>query len=149
MPAWKGIVGRSFTAEQFADYFAGLSFSAWRPSFIVLHNTGAPTFAQWHCISGEQRMKNLECYYRDGQKWSASPHLFIADDSIWVFTALTMPGSIPRRGIRFRGVSSSSETTAGNSLIRASRRTPSPRWQYFTAPLASTLRRCAFIARTL
>lgn len=92
MPAWKGIVGKSFTAEQFADHVAGLSFSAWRPSFIVLHNTGAPTFAQWHCVSGAQRMQNLECYYRDAQKWSAGPHLFIADDFIWVFTALTMPG---------------------------------------------------------
>jgi hypothetical protein len=35
---------------------------------------------------------NLESYYRDQQGWSAGPHLFVADDFIWVFTALTTSG---------------------------------------------------------
>ena len=33
-------------------------------------------------------MRNLEAYYRDEQDWSAGPHLFVADDLIWVFTPL-------------------------------------------------------------
>ena len=37
-------------------------------------------------------MRNLEHYYRDEQKWSAGPHLFIADDLIWVLTPLTTSG---------------------------------------------------------
>lgn len=37
-------------------------------------------------------MKNLESYYRDTMKWSAGPHLFMADDLIWVFTPVTVPG---------------------------------------------------------
>ncbi len=92
MPAWKGIVGQGFTSDAFATYVSGLSFVNWRPSFVVLHNTAAPTFAQWHSISGDQRMQNLQSYYRDTQKWSGGPHLFVADDLIWVFTPLTLPG---------------------------------------------------------
>lgn len=92
MPEWKGIVGKGFTAEAFEQYVSGLSFSTWRPQFVVVHNTGNPSFAQWHGTPGAQRMKNLEHYYRNQQNWSAGPHLFIADDLIWVFTPLTLSG---------------------------------------------------------
>jgi hypothetical protein len=92
MSAWKGIVGQGFTKDDFAGYVAGLTFTLWRPSFVVLHNTAVPTFAQWHDVSGTQRMANLQSYYRDTQRWSAGPHLFVADDLIWVFTPLTTSG---------------------------------------------------------
>lgn len=92
MPTWKGIVGRSFKREDFAAYVGSLSFDAWRPQFVVVHNTSAPRLSQWHSTPGAQRMKNLEHYYADVQKWSAGPHLFIADDLIWVFTPLTTSG---------------------------------------------------------
>jgi N-acetylmuramoyl-L-alanine amidase len=90
--AWKGIVNRSFKPAEFADYVAGLNFSLWRPQFVVLHNTAAPTLAEWHNVPGSRRMLNLEKFYRDVQHWSAGPHLFIADDLIWAFTPLTTPG---------------------------------------------------------
>jgi len=91
---WKGIVNRAFTPQQFADHVAGLTFSLWHPRFVVLHNTGAPTLAQWHggSASPQQRILNLEHFYRDIQGWSAGPHLFIADDFIWAFTPLTVSG---------------------------------------------------------
>jgi hypothetical protein len=89
---WKEIMGRGFTPGDFATYVAGLTFKAWRPSFVVLHNTADPTFAEWHNVSGEQRMQNLQAYYRDVQHWSGGPHLFVADDLIWTFTPLTVPG---------------------------------------------------------
>ena len=88
MPVWKGIIGKGFTAIDFSEYVKTVVFDTWRPQFVVLHNTAVPTFAQWHNVSGEQRMKNLESFYRDTQKWSAGPHLFVADDLIWVFTPL-------------------------------------------------------------
>jgi hypothetical protein len=90
--AWKGIVGQGYTKEAFGDYVKGLTFGLWRPSFVVLHNTAVPTFAQWHDVPGAQRMQNLQSYYRDTQHWSAGPHLFVADDLIWVFTPLTTQG---------------------------------------------------------
>ncbi len=92
MPAWKGIVGRGFTASDFEQYVQTIQLATWRPQFIVLHNTFIPRLADWHKVPGEQRMQNLQHYYRDTQHWSAGPHLFIADDLIWVFTPLDTPG---------------------------------------------------------
>jgi hypothetical protein len=93
MPNWKGIVGRGFRAAEFKDYVATLRFTDWRPQFAVVHNTSAPRLSQWHSHPGEVRMRNLESYYRDDQRWSAGPHLFVADDLIWVFTPLTTSGT--------------------------------------------------------
>lgn len=92
--AWKGIVNRAFTPRHFADYVLGLTFPLWRPQFVVLHNTGRPTLGQWHdsLTSPQQRILDLERFYRDTQGWSAGPHLLIADDFIWAFTPLTTSG---------------------------------------------------------
>jgi hypothetical protein len=69
-----------------------LTFGAWRPTFVVLHNTSKPRLDEWHTTPGAKRMQNLQSYYRDGKKWSAGPHLFVADDLLWVFTPLTTYG---------------------------------------------------------
>ena len=92
MPNWKGIVGLGHEPDQFRQYVAGLHLTAWRPQFVVLHNTALPTLASWHDVPGQQRMKNLEHFYRDVQGWSAGPHLFVADDLIWIFSPLTTSG---------------------------------------------------------
>jgi hypothetical protein len=92
MSRWKGTVARSFTRAAFAEYVSTVRFAQWIPSFIVLHNTLDPTLAQWHDVPGDQRMRGLTEYYRDEQQWSGGPHLFVADDLIWVFTPLTVPG---------------------------------------------------------
>lgn len=92
MPAWKGIIGKGFTPDDFDQYVQTVRLNVWRPQFIVLHNTFIPSLADWHLVSGTQRMHNLEHYYRDTQHWSAGPHLFVADDLIWVFTPLDTPG---------------------------------------------------------
>jgi len=92
MPAWKGIIGKSFLTEEFNNYCQQLHWTTWRPSFIVLHNTGTPSLSQRPNGLSLQHIKNLEVYYRDNQKWSAGPHLFIDDKQIWVFTPLTVSG---------------------------------------------------------
>ena len=92
MPAWKGIIGKGFTAAQFPGYVASTQFGVWRPQFVVLHNTFIPRFSEWHSVPGAQRMKGLEHFYRDIQGWSAGPHLFVADDLIWAFTPLNTSG---------------------------------------------------------
>lgn len=93
MPGWKGIIARSFTADQFDSYCHGIQWPAWRPSFIVLHNTGAPSLAQRPDGLTEQHIRNLESFYRDTQKWNAGPHLFVDDRQIWVFTPLNLSGT--------------------------------------------------------
>lgn len=89
---WKGIVNQSFSPISFKTYVDDIKMIAWKPRFVVLHNTASPTASEWHSISGTQRMLNLETYYRDQQKWSGGPHIFVADDLIWAFTPLTVPG---------------------------------------------------------
>ncbi len=91
---WRGIVGKGFTIPQFEQYLSALKFTTWRPRFVVVHNTAAPTREQW--MHGKtpphQRILNLENYFKNERKWSAGPHLFVAPDLIWVFTPLTVPG---------------------------------------------------------
>jgi hypothetical protein len=90
---WKGIVGTSFSADDFDAYCHALSWSAWRPSFITLHNTASPSLAQRPNGLSAQHIRNLEKYYRDEMGWKAGPHLFVDDKQIWVFTPLTMSGT--------------------------------------------------------
>jgi N-acetylmuramoyl-L-alanine amidase len=92
MAQWKGIVGKSFPPAEFAAYCAGLKWDAWRPSFIVLHNTGAPSLADRPDGLTIEHIRNLESYYRDTQGWSGGPHLFVDDTKIWAFTPLTVSG---------------------------------------------------------
>lgn len=92
MPTWKPIVGLSFQPDDFRSYCNTLRWTAWRPSFIVLHNTGIPTLAS--CPNGITKagIDGLVSYYRDELHWSAGPHIFADDRQIWVFTPLTMTG---------------------------------------------------------
>jgi hypothetical protein len=90
--AWKGIVGLSFGPDAFDRYCHDLKWTAWRPSFVTLHNTGSPTLANRPDGLTRRHIENLEGYYRDERGWSAGPHLFIDDRQIWVFTPLTMSG---------------------------------------------------------
>lgn len=89
---WQGIIGAPKTAEMLYAYCQTLQMRTWRPSFVVVHNTGIPTFRDWHKVPGPVRMHALEGYYRDVKKWSAGPHLFVADDYIWLFTPLWTEG---------------------------------------------------------
>src|SRR5579863_7457842 len=92
MAVWKCIVGKGFTAPDFQQYVAAIHLEAWRPQFVVVHNTQHPTLSEWRQKPGEEHLQDLQTYYRDQMHWSAGPHLFVADDLIWVFTSLTTPG---------------------------------------------------------
>jgi len=93
MADWKGIIGKSFSREEFDSYCHQLQWTAWRPSFIVLHNTASPSLKQRPKGLTRQHIANLEAFYRDDQKWKAGPHLFIDDQQIWAFTPLTVSGT--------------------------------------------------------
>ncbi len=92
MPNWKPIIGQSFDQAGFKAYCEGLTWTAWRPSFVVLHNTGVPSLAQRPAGLSKVNIDSLVSFYRDTQGWSAGPHLFVDDLQIWVFTPLTTPG---------------------------------------------------------
>ena len=95
-------VKRNFSQEGFRDYVEDLTWNKWRPSKIVWHNTAAPSLRQWiksamedaakGIIPGRTRIGNLESFFKDNNGWSGCPHLFIANDFIWVMNPLTAPG---------------------------------------------------------
>lgn len=91
--SWKGIVARGFSINDFDDYCHEVQWTAWRPSFIVIHNTAKPSLEHRPKGFSKQNMKDLEVYYRDTQKWKGGPHLFIDDKQIWVFTPLNVSGT--------------------------------------------------------
>jgi N-acetylmuramoyl-L-alanine amidase len=93
MPGWKGIVGKNFSPDGFDSYCHTLQWTAWRPSFIVLHNTAIPSLAQRPNGFNNQQMQNFVSFYRDVEGWSSGPHLFIDDKQIWVFTPLIVSGT--------------------------------------------------------
>lgn len=92
MATWKGIIGKSFSPKEFETYCKGLKWDIWKPTFITLHNTYVPTLTQRPNGFTKQHMLNFQSFYKDQQKWSAGPHLFIDDKAIWVFTPLTVSG---------------------------------------------------------
>lgn len=62
------------------------------PKFLVIHNTAAPSLAQWGSTKEETRMVNLEHYYRVEKHWSGGPHFFVSPKGIWLFNPLTHAG---------------------------------------------------------
>ncbi len=93
------IDGRVMTADEFAAFVETKSFGPVPPDRIFLHHTWQPTRDQW---KGKQTLlaikRNYEGYTwtdsqgRVHQGWTAGPHLFIADDGIWLFTDLARDG---------------------------------------------------------
>lgn len=95
-------VKRSFSQEQFRQYASELAWPSWRPSRIVWHNTALPTLEMWiksaredqekGLVPGSSRIASLERFFRYDNHWTGCPHLFVANDFIWVMNPLTTPG---------------------------------------------------------
>lgn len=93
------IDGRPMTVEQFRAHVEGVKFtSAFGPSGIAIHNTANPALyplkghGSWrNSVPIPQRLQSTMQYYAK-QGWSAGPHLFIDDESIWLFTPLNQRG---------------------------------------------------------
>lgn len=69
----------------------------WRPRGFVLHNTAAPTLAQFYLnkgkpLAGDQRIRNMWVSYQN-QKWSGGPHLVVTDREILTGNPLWMKGT--------------------------------------------------------
>ena len=82
---------RGYTAAEFDAYVKTLHWGAWKPKFLVLHNTAEPNLRQWAngnrsnkpTVDYEhQRILNLNSYYK-GMGWHSGPHLFVSPTYIW------------------------------------------------------------------
>lgn len=89
---WQDFVGKAMTRPEIATQIGGLVWTpkVWCPEApqmprgIVLHNTAAPTLAQWAEAgpNHDARIRNLKNYYRDDQHWNGGPHWFVSRD--WI-----------------------------------------------------------------
>lgn len=82
------IINKCLSAKEFKDYIAKKSFSPNNPNKLCLHHTWKPDVADWN---GAKTISGLKRYY-EGLGWSAGPHLFIAEDGIWLFTDMNKQG---------------------------------------------------------
>jgi hypothetical protein len=64
---WQGFEGVARTRDQTLDRINALNWTSWRPQGITLHNTAAPTLAQWaeSGPSHDARIRNLQSYYEN------------------------------------------------------------------------------------
>lgn len=96
------IVNRVYTPSEFVDYVLRLPFDSYStpsPKYVYLHHTVIPTVDDW---DGRRTMLAMKHYYErqpwtDAQGnhhvgWDSGPHIFVAPDGIWEFTALSDEG---------------------------------------------------------
>ena len=82
------IEGKNLTLDEFRRYARNYDFGRIKPSWLVIHHTWSPTKAQWR---GATSVAGLKSYY-ESKGWSAGPHLFIAEDGVWLFTPMSKVG---------------------------------------------------------
>lgn len=85
------IVNKPFTLPELPAYLATLQKSSWKPKYIVIHHTAAPSLRQRPHGFTSQHMLNIQDFY-EGKGWSAGPHIFTDEDQAWMFTPLTQRG---------------------------------------------------------
>jgi hypothetical protein len=91
---WRGTLGQRLTIQEFAAYVQPMLLGpAFKPRFIVIHNTATPNHSQWASHDVVDREKNMTADYRDRQKWAGGPHLFVDWTGIWLFTPLWKQGT--------------------------------------------------------
>jgi hypothetical protein len=97
--AWGGIVGKSFSVNEFEQYVGSVKFDVWHPRFVVVHNTSVPNRATWDGwqtrsppITDEKWALNLESFYK-GQGWSGCPHVFVTPAGILMMNHLNRRGT--------------------------------------------------------
>ncbi len=90
--SWQDFVGKAMTRAEIAMQIASLTWTpkVWCPEApqmprgIVLHNTAAPTLAQWAEAgpNHDARIRNLRSWYEKTQRWKGGPHWFVSRD--WI-----------------------------------------------------------------
>ena len=82
------ILRKKLTRTEFADYLSKKNFGSIPPTEIVLHHTWRPTKESW---KGASTIDGLKRYY-ESLGWPVGPHIFVAEDGIWLFTDMAKVG---------------------------------------------------------
>jgi hypothetical protein len=122
---WKEFDGTARNREQTLERINALKWTDWRPQGITLHNTAAPTLAQW-AESGpahDARIRNLQSFYEHELGWHAGPHWFVSRNWINWFSNPLLPGvhsrcfNATRFGIEMVGDYNSEEFNSGDGAL--------------------------------
>jgi hypothetical protein len=122
---WAGFEGVARTRDQTLDRVNALNWTNWRPQGITLHNTAAPTLAQWaeSGPSHDARIRNLQSYYENELGWHAGPHWFVSRNWINWFSNPLLPGvhsrcfNATRFGIEMVGDYNAEEFDTGDGAL--------------------------------
>jgi len=82
------ILNKKFTIQEFVNYLNKKHFGNTPPFSLVIHHTWKPKIKDW---KGQSTILGLKKYY-ENKGWSAGPHIFVADDGIWLFTDMYSVG---------------------------------------------------------
>ena len=82
------IINRKLDLHEFRDYIATYNFGTQPANKLVIHHTWHPTKDTW---AGARSIQGLKKYY-ESKGWPAGPHLFIAEDDIWLFSPMRKDG---------------------------------------------------------
>ena len=82
------IVNRCLDLHEFEDYIRDYNFGTEPANKLVIHHTWRPTKSEWQ---GQTSINGLRAYY-ENKGWSAGPHLFIAENGIWLFSPMRQDG---------------------------------------------------------
>jgi N-acetylmuramoyl-L-alanine amidase CwlA len=82
------IVNRLLSLGEFRTYVSTYDFGTVPANRLVIHHTWKPTKEGW---AGQRSIDGLKAYY-EKKKWSAGPHLFVAEDGIWLFSPMCQNG---------------------------------------------------------
>lgn len=95
---WSDFSGKAYSKADIGKRIEELKWTTWKPIGITLHNTAAPTLAQWaeSGLNHAARIRNLQSYY-ERLGWSGGPHWFISRE--W-FNEFSNP---LRRGVHSPG----------------------------------------------
>lgn len=78
----------NLSKEEWSYYLDNYYFGKVKPSRVVLHHTVVPRVSDW---KGKDSMIGMQNYYRS-LGWSASPHIYVAPDGIWLATPMSQVG---------------------------------------------------------
>ncbi len=122
---WNNFDGVARSRDQTLERINALRWTDWQPQGITLHNTAAPTLAQW-AESGpahDARIRNLQTYYEGELGWHAGPHWFVSRNWINWFSNPLLPGvhsrcyNATRFGIEMVGDYNAEEFNSGDGAL--------------------------------
>jgi hypothetical protein len=114
------IINKCLTLSEFRDYVKTYDFGTEPANKLVIHHTWRPTKKEW---KGEKSILAMKGHY-ERKGWKAGPHLFIANDGIWLFSPMRRDGvhasKLNRRSIGIEVVGNyNSEVWSGRTKVNA------------------------------